>query len=440
MLRPNWIRIILILLFPIQAFGLAEVGIDSSGFLRKSADRASSASTLFLGPQFGTQGRSLGGMMDLKALMYAEDSSLYTAEAKNAYLSTGTDFFHLHQFTLGRRVYEFSRMDDFWQMGMWQPRFLWDPIQPEIVGLTGLFYTFGSRYWRIIAYGSGVAIPERGAPVESSQGQISGGPWFRPLPEAARIEGAQVPIRYSIEYPSTSEMIFRPSFLSGIRFGDTVGFWGGITYGLMPVHQPEISMDIFAKPDGVEVDLFPQFTHHHLLTTEMGYRGAFWSFWGSLTGEKPLQTERRGSVFKETGDAIVASWGGSLFWNEGFELFASYISVWEQGGQISGDRAQDIDFDLPSRFIYRKAWKVGGQWKGLSPITYGLAWIFDVTNKSNLISMDLGFNPEWVGFSNFYKGFRVGLGADLISTGTGKGNIGQFEGNDRIRAKISYLF
>ena len=164
------------------------IGLESTGFLRTSKDRSDSSYLFSLGPEFEVVGENLEGKFELQAMSFLDDASSITLESKNAYLSTSKNLINGVQFTAGRRKYDWSLFDDTWKYGLWSPRFMWDPLRPEQVGLTGVFYTYETSNWRVLAYGSPVSIPERSYPIQNVNGKISSNsPYYRPLPDTVTL-------------------------------------------------------------------------------------------------------------------------------------------------------------------------------------------------------------------------------------------------------------
>src|SRR6185503_4140199 len=115
----------------LSAHGAGGIHLLTSGFLKTSDDRPSASSTLLVDPKFEKSGEYVSARIDLQAMAYLNDSTSFTLEARDAYVATSRRLMPLHQFTLGRRHFDWSRADESWQLGVWTPRFNWDPFQPE---------------------------------------------------------------------------------------------------------------------------------------------------------------------------------------------------------------------------------------------------------------------------------------------------------------------
>ncbi len=421
-----------------NSFAAGTLAYEGWGFLKTADDRGTSAQTFVGGPDIETHGRWVDTKLDLKAYVFVADQTAFTAEAKNLYIASSTKLSELHQTSLGRRAYDWSQMDETWKMGVWSPRFLWDPLKTETVGMTGAFYQYRSQNWRAIAFASPVSVPERGFPTTDGDGAItSASPYFVNLPQKLRTGNTVLPIRYKIDMPSMGDILIRPEAAISTRYQPKQGAWGGLQYGYLPIHQVDMAVDAGVRPTArlVEVDIYPRFPMHHLLTAETGYRADFFQIWGSLSGERPEAPSNKANyIYNPMGPSLITSWGGSLSWQQGLTLHTSYLMVTEDKPASTSTSSTSID--LPSRYAYTKAWNFGGSWQANSYLTYEANWTYDVEKVSSLFSTDITFRKPLAAMSSW----AVGVGADLINTSSGEGWIGRFEGNDRIRGKITYAF
>lgn len=416
----------------------ADIGfarIDDESYYLKSASRPSNTVALVFGPDLQTAGSYFTAKLELEGYLYVNSPSSFTAESQNAYISTNSGFSSLHQVTLGRRVYDWSIQDDIWKMGTWTPRFNWDPLNPEQIGNTGVFYTYESRLWRVLGYGSYVSVPERGVPLNSNLTSPSGD-WVSPFSQVnlPALNNANIPIDYNVEYPATSKLIFYPSAAFQLKYGDKMGFWGSAQYAYMPMHQADLLIDgtLPAQDQKLDVAIHPEILMQHLVSVESGLKEKTWSLWGSVTREIPIQDLVYPSTWiqQPMGPANIYSAGASWEALDNFVISGSYLSVDEYlpSSEVPGN----LSLNLPSRFPYKKAMQFGMKWQADERWNYRVLWIDDIANVSQIYSLDAGYRPS------MKSDWFIGVGTDLITSSTGQGLIGQFEGNDRLRLRLAY--
>src|SRR5690606_19166322 len=119
-----------------------------------------------------SEGNYIESALDVEGIVMVSDQSTFTIEGSNGYVATSKKLSERFQTTFGRRAYDWSAMDDFWEFGTYSPRFIWDPTRPQKIGLTGIFQTFKRKNFEMRAYASPLSIPERGFPTREENGLI----------------------------------------------------------------------------------------------------------------------------------------------------------------------------------------------------------------------------------------------------------------------------
>lgn len=428
-----------------------ELILDSSGFLRESNQRPNSSTFLIIGPKFGATNDTVEGVVDFKVFAFLPEASSTTAEAQNMYIATHSKLISNQQISLGRRQYDWSVADDFWTMGLWQPRFMWDPLRPMQVGLFGAFYAMETDDFRLLVHASPIAVPERGTPLYQSDGQIrSYGAWFNPLPTQVSADigtgTTLVPIQYTLNMPAMSKTLLRPSAAAQIRYGGKSRYWASLSYGVMPVHQTDlaIGVPVEVSPSGdpfVNATVNVRFRQHELLTLETGYRGKVWSVWSSFSAERPYDVKNQaGQIFVPTGPAAIGIVGGTVMPTRGLQMSASFLEINERPGagpDLGSSGGVKIN-NLSERFPFRRAFRLATSYapnleRGFST---EVSWVSDIAQQSDLITTNFFYRIP----TELDKGVLLGFGVDMIHSETQAGWIGQYRGNDRFRGSVSYVF
>ena len=423
------------------------VRFDASSFLLNSANQPNATSTILLGPEMATEGKWISAVMDIKGVVFISDANSFTVEAGNLYAATSPQWMPHHQITLGRRIYDWNEMEDQWGLGLWSARFMWNPLNPERIGMTGAFYSYESAKWRLIAFATPISPPERSFPISDTNGQLSADSRDFAIPyQQLQLLNTTVPISYSILYPSLQTLLIRPGAALQARYGSPEGPWGSFSYGVMPMHQVQMAIEAPYDPilNQVDATIHPMSFYHHLVTFETGFHGKHWSVWGSATGEDPVQQAVPASWdITPMGPAVMAAAGGEMRLDEFFTFSSSYLQVKEDAPPLA---ATAVPLNLPSRFEYTQAYQMEGKWTGIPQVTADVHWIYDIANLSSLLSCDLIYQPT-AKRSNLlrslfggYGAWTFGVGADFITSASDAGYIGQFVGNDRVRGRISYAF
>jgi hypothetical protein len=423
------------------------VRFDASSFFLSADNQPTTVTTLLLGPEMSTEGKWISAAMDIKGVAFVSDVSSFTVEAGNLYVATSPQWMPHHQITIGRRIYDWNVMEDQWGLGLWSARFLWNPLAPERIGMTGAFYSYESAKWRFLAFGTPISPPERSFPIRDQNGQLlADSRDYVPPYQQLLLMNQVIPINYSIQYPPLSQLLVRPGGGVQVRYGGSDGPWASGSYGLMPMHEVQMGIQAAYDPVQAQVDavVHPITLFHHLATFETGYRGRAWSLWASVTGESPIQPQIPASwQLAPMGPALLSSAGGSMRLDEYFTFSTSLLKVNEDLPPLAPGQ---IPLNLPSRFQYTEAVQAEGKWTGIPQLTADLHYVYDLANLSTLLSFDLLYQPTVKRSSILrsmfggYGAWAFGVGTDIISTQTDTGYIGQYYGNDRIRGRISYAF
>lgn len=415
--------------------GVGQIRVETSSFLRTSSDGKNFSSTFVAGPKVQGEGPVFQAGADVRAYLFLEDpSGSFTPEATNLYVASSPVLMPRHQITLGRRQMDLSEIDNRWNLGIWNPRFIWDPLRPERVGLLGLFYTYQSRGISLTVYGSPVSIPERGFPIKNSDGSLSAGrgQFVSPPKYVDLGSGVTATTNYNIIYPSMSEALLRPAGMVNLRVGEDTGGWGRLAYGYMPVHQANTAVDgtLNASTLVFNANVIPLFGQKHVLTGEAGYHlDDQASAWFSVTREVPVQRALPATwVVTQYQPASIFGAGGSYGDGRLARVSAAYLYVREEQAPASGGAT----LATSGRFLARRALQLSAQFFEFSPWNLGVNGTVDIENTNGVLSLDVGYRTR--------SGWRLGAGTDFILSSTGRGWYGQWEGDDRFRGSVSYVF
>ena len=417
------------------------IGFDSSSFLYQSDSRGTNSTTV---------NATFRGKKDSRILHTQGDISLYTfitnkpdlgVNPQELYTQTQPGLLGNFQVTAGRKLFDWSKLDKTWRMmSLWSPRFTWDELHPQLVGMTGLFVTYETPRLKIALFGSPIAIPEMGTPTsEKDHNIVSSNPFWKPLPSQLTVLGAQTTIKYSLLMPEMKDILLRPNFALKARYETETGFFASLNSGVLPVNMVQMAAEPFLNTQGtsgeLDVNIRPQFPMRNINTLELGYDSPYkdWNLWLSASYEQPFQFENQANWLNPiiTPSSIISA-GTSTQLTQNFRFDGSVIFIHEQPFNRSST-LPDVNVDLPSRFPLKQGIQVGGNWR-FSDVTEGnLSWIQDLIQQNHLASMDL---EHYIPSSHL----TVGMGMDLILASSTQGWVGHYDGDDRLRGWLKYAF
>jgi hypothetical protein len=451
MVSQNVVRIqILTLLFApfiflanlTSAHAVGQLSLESNGFLRRSVDRPDATQTISIGPKITSQGQYLESSLDIRGVVQLSAQSSFTVEGPNAYVATSDQLSKHYKTILGRKSYSWSTMDDYWEFGTYSPRFVWDPTRPQKIGMTGVFQQFKNQHLSVMAFGSPLSIPERGFPTREENGLIkSDNPFYTPLYEFIELQGRVYPIRYEIKYPDMSKLLLNPSTALSVRYENspTRGFWAQASGGYLPIHQVTLNVEtngaFDAQAQQLNLLVYPKVLMHKMATLETGVKAKRFALWGSVTREMPEENKIPSSFISPLiQNALIGSIGGSVMITRFVTFRTSFLHIDEDPAPPKVD-ASEVTVDLQSRFPFHRATRSHLDIATGTRISYSLGWIRDLQNSSDQLMSDVIYQ-----LNKNSRNLTLNVGADFFITETGKGYIGQYKGNDRVRGAIAYAF
>jgi hypothetical protein len=425
---------------PKNSESMGSVGIDTSSFLYRSNTRGTAATTFSASIRGDFKNHYFEGKGDLIANSFVTNNPQAVADSHEAYISNRNGLLGNHHLSVGRKYYEWSKIDEQWtMMSLWSPRFTWDQIHPESIGMTGFFYDYQTPRFKFLAFGSPIAIPERGTPIEEKDRNItSPNPFWKPLPTQLTVLGTATNVGYSLIMPDMQSILLRPNFALRARYDFDNGLWFSLNSGVLPIHMVQMAAEPYldsATTGQLQVNIRPQFPMRNINTAEIGFDSpdGDWNLWVSGSYEQPFRFENQSNWLNPIITPTTLFSGGtriqltSNFWFEGSALFVS-----EQAFK-STSTLSDVKVNLPTRFPMKQAFKVGSKWVFNDYTQSNFSWFQDLVDQNHLVSIEMQHRLR-------HLPITLGAGTDIIFANTAQGGVGQYYGDDRLRGWLKYAF
>lgn len=416
------------------------IDLSSTSYFKQSPDRLTTGANLQGRSIFKSEWSGMDAVARVQVNAFLNDRSAITPEATEAYLSTNAKFSCLHRFTLGRRAFDWSVGDDKWALGNWNSRFVWNPLRPQTVGLTGLTYEYRSQMVSIRVMGSHFNIPERGSPLKIVDGKLyySNPDAAVPL-ESVSMMNQNVPLYYSLNMPALNQLLFKTTLIGQVRVGEKDrGPWASFASGVKPMNAADLTAEASLKilPEPViTADLYPRILSHQLTTLEGGILHEDLKLWGSFTRENPiLESIPSGRSTAPVGPATIGSMGTDIRLTSRLQLSASLLSIFED---LPAVEAGSVKIALPSRYRFKRATQFGLDWQANSRLSTRLSWVRDYEQASGWISAQARYE---LGSGHKFEAWSLGMGADFFQIGAGQGFLAAYQDNGRVQGSVSYAF
>lgn len=423
------------------------IGVSSTNYLGEGSEqRKDRFSTLDL----ELNAKSEGAQVDSRAMIQSQiglnDSDYRFIELPEVYLATSKQWTGPYQATLGRKLVDWSEIDHTWATGAFQPRFRWDYLRPQAVGLLGTYLGFERGPLKATLFYSPIYIPDRGAPLDFSDGRMrSTSPWMVNPPYQIEVLRKQVPIQYNAQIPAVGEIIRQHSVAAQASFGEDIGARFSSSYAYKPMNQLLMSytadLNLSAAGDAQAI-LFPRVAYHHVAAFDASYNaprmGATLSFLADLPVDHSAVD---GETVQQVGNFFILS--PTLRWNPFRQsekkrgLSLSYLHVLgndlsDRGGIFDGGTSE---FD--SRYPYKSAFLFTMHLPTWRRFSADLKLILDLRNPGTLVSWQFDYAPE--------KDWKLFLSTDVLSSFSkdeteGTDFIRRYRENDRVMGGVAYVF
>ncbi|MCB9027016.1 MAG: hypothetical protein H6625_11900 [Bdellovibrionaceae bacterium] len=376
---------------------------------------------------------------------YSEGENQHYFNLRQAFYTLSTQNVNIY---VGRKKHRWNQAEEYWNMGQWQPRFMWSRLRPEENGLSGVFFQRETSQISWMLFASPIYIPEFGPQFHFENNEFdSANPWFQDPAPRATVPGLfeSKKVLYNLYPPSVGEVLQQKSFAMQVRWHKNP-YYCQASFAYKPMNQvllsvdPVIRIDVEGAPPGV--DVYPFVNEHRLVSGECGSESSqgwfgFISFSHENHIDKP-HTERW--VTKRFLDTSTAT---SLvgFKNLRSQFYISLMGLWGGDDLDSGEKASLTDSFFENRYEFYQAIQLGhsrhGRWLS-KPMTWGFKFIWDIQQQAWL------WVSDWA--VDFKSNIKVFIQADglAVSKGSEVGNENSFfhiyKRNDQVSAGVKIAF
>lgn len=291
-------------------------------------------------------------------------------------------------FSLGLKNHEWSKADLYWNLGLWQPRYLMDPFRPVQMGHPGFYLNYRglSSFTLHLSY---ISLPDLDIIEILEGGQInSRNPFFiSPVTFEEDSNGGSQPQWTIEEIPPIRWGTFLKPMVALHTSHKLPHFQLSVAYAYKPSHQLQYSafanqcspsklINNSCEVSGVDYSI----NYHHLLSLEAEMSPLKdVTLFGTLVYENPRELPRRPSLK----DVVTASYEEEESLQSSF-LPASFNG--KQGYWISSNSANHLTASL---FLY---YREGEKTKEQTTVSFGyLRPLLKETNQNNPVFMS--FEP-----------------------------------------------
>lgn len=427
--------------------GEIRLGLSTNAYLTSSGSTLSDERTgnwaLNLGTRatgahknfrFGLEADSLYGLRksNYRYISIAEAYGGYDQKAFSAYL--------------GRKRYQWSELDSYWGLGLYQPRFRWDYLNEREAGLLGLFLGHESELVQVTAFWSPVFVPEQGAPFDIAGGSCkTASPWFSCPSSTMQLFNQTTDIQFSLDIPPIRRLVQKPGGGATVRVGRSTGWFGRASFARKPINQLLLSYEGRLDLSTLQVPavIRPRRLMHTLWSTDIGYNRERWSVVGSSVLELPERdvTPAAWNTQETTRALLVGATAKWMPFSGQFRRTRFELSYFRRDGGNTNDTGP---FVRPGTNVFEPRYGFENAYSlaAFSPIFDAWArrfllstrFVLDTANQGNILQLDTYYSPFARTFFN--------LGLDMLGSESRSpvDFIARYQRNDRVRGGVSYAF
>lgn len=353
--------------------------------------------------------------------------------------------------TVGRQKRHWSRLDEEFAMGIWQPQLRWDYLDPIQQGLTGVFFDYQLNSTLFTFFTSGVFLPDQGPNYRLRNGEFeSENRWFFKPQPVLLVLGQKRPLSYELENPRTEDVVFQSSFGGQIYYHrPETAFWVQGSAAIKPMNQMHLGFECDACTGtnfDVVATIHPSVLLHRVVTVESGLDDEVQKGWVSITRDEPL-TPKGSPDWIQSSHSNV--WFTGVSYARAVNIFRrpawvklSYLQAFEEKQRVAQPNSfvdERVESSL-DRFPYQQiaavewTWlisqKVENQWGLRTRYTYS------IPERGSWFSSQVWLQRRKWGWN---LGVDI-LGAEIDPDSANAGLFSRYRANDRAAAGMSYAF
>lgn len=404
---------------------------------------------------------SFGRYINLKSTLLSvrEAYVSYNTELEAGSNSTGLSF------SLGRRIEFWSEVDNNWDLGLWEPKYLEEPLRPEKQGLAGAMIGFShSSGLEWVAYASPIFIPTMNPPLAVDNGSfVSDSRWTLPPSSSTTLIGKDTKLVYDLQIPNISQLVSRPGAGTRLSWGKNSvkgGPWLSFNFARKPINALSVKYDYrlaisSASAEGM-VAVGPTVNYHSLWGADLGMRLSDVGFSISYLEDRPEQSLpadeyssdgiARTEWIQQSPQSIQA-YGLHADWNlrgvfqDPVKLQMDYLTTRTSDTRDVNSQGEDRGALNPHRLSFTKAFQFRAEslvFAGKTPLLLGWRYLRELDQKGNIYSLNAKvFMTRTFALNG---GFDV-LGPDDGSDANDDGRfLNSFRTNDRVYGGMTYVF
>ena len=423
------------------------LGFEGSSYINSSPDPSKERNKNITG---SLQWRGVGDKDQFRSAIEADflygfvKPDFQYIDVEEAYL--GLDYEKVGIY-VGRKRFHWNALDEFWTLGIFQPRFRFDYLNERESGLTGAFIDIlPKENFSLLLFASPLFIPERGAPFDISNGEChSSSPWFVCPGSTVTVLSKDTPVEYKLGIPPARELVAHAGGGASLRIGKESDLYFRLSMAYKPMNQLYLAFadqPLDLSTVTVPAIIYPRVIYHRVLGADLGYTMENkMSLTGSVVKENPIRDNTPSAwTTQEPYDATLAGaiFKAPLSAPSRTSLQFGYLHREGGNGDERGPFSTGGKPNFEQRYGFKDAYSIEAKTSFLAAwaqsFSYSIKFVLDTKYTGNLLSNDAWFTIA--------KQSLLNIGVDIIGSNdkTRADFLSRYQRNDQIHAGVTYVF
>lgn len=337
---------------------------------------------------------------------------------------------------IGRKINHWSKADEDWNLGLYQPQFRWNPLDVNHQGLLGIFYEKKQGAWSLNLFGTPFFVPDQGPNYEIKDGQfVASNPYFTPPPQNILFNNVLLPIDYNIIKPEFSEVFLQPGFGLQLAYQHE-GWLANLSGTYKPSHQFAFGYKGLLVTNRVRIDILPETYYEKVVGLDIARTAE-----QSKVGLSFIYNEPETPKFDSSYNAPVLQANTTLAPYIGYDLEPiafELAGLIIDNGEISevGSEADPNRQALTQKYLYFRAYQLSASYRSLIgdnvKILSTLQWRESEKNLLKTLKLKNIFdiNGPW----------KITLDVFLVETSEEASPVSNYRNLDQVWIGASYDF
>lgn len=352
--------------------------------------------------------------------------------------------------TFGRKLQDWSDLDRFWNLGMFESKLYTDTLRLESQGLTGAFFHQEGEVGKVLLFLTPISIPNQGPEIKEENGSIKvDNRWYQTPTNEFSFQNNQNKIDYEIDIKDRLALANHSAASAQLGLGTRQsGFWSTASYARKPINDLILARQNYLRTDSATVSatVRPEVAYHEIFGANAGYAAESWNVSIAYLADAP-ETKLPDQDWLVQKPLPFFAYGAHLgldlnTWFQDGRVAIDYMKIYG-GGIVDVDSKgvpDDITF-LDQRFTFTHPIRFQLQSRlltfGRKYLKGAASYLYEMDQKGSLVKVELAFHQS--------EKLIWNLGADALGVENGvsdssTGFLNRFKANDRAYGGATYVF